>query len=410
VTDVKLAYFVSRFPHLYQTFVRREINELVRQGSKIDVFPVTGPRRGGARDDVNARSDAAVAIMPASLREFSTWVRALRAIRRHFGPCIDLVWQLLLATHGHPANLAKSLMAFVKGLAWSDAIEKRGTTHLHAHWSTYPATAAMVVSRLTGTPFSFAFHAYDIFATRIMIPEKIERAAFVVVNCRYTLDYILQQIPGTDPGKLVLVYNSLDLAKYENPTHTPDPTRPLILAIGQLVPTKGFMDLVDACSLLAAEGREFRLLFAGSGPIQNTLASKARESGISDRVELAGEKTEEQVRNLLAQATMLVMPCITPKKGTHDALPNVIIEALASGVPVVATNVFGIPEVVEHEKTGLLVPERDPASLRDAMVRLLSDPALADRLASEGKRRAAEWFDARKNGQQLLGLFQRGTG
>lgn len=406
MTDMKLAYFVSRFPHLYQTFVRREIDELVRQGAEIDVFPVAGRRRGGRNDKIDAQLDASVRIVHTSLCNLSTWLAASRAFGRNFKKCTSLSRQLVIATRGRPADLVKSLAAFVKGLVWSVTVAQRGYTHIHAHWSTYPATAALTASELTGTPFSFAFHAYDIFATRIMISEKIERAAFAVVNCRYTLDYILRNVPNVDPDKLVLVYNGLDLPKYEGLPRNPDALQPVILAVGQLVPTKGFACLVDACALLGAGRRDFRLIFAGSGPMKDSLAKRARKSGISDLVEFAGEKTEAQIRHLLASAAMLVMPCVSPGKGTHDALPNVVVEALASGVPVVATDVFGIPEVVKHGETGLLVPERDAVALKAAIARILTEPELATRFATQGRRRAAALFDAKRNGKKLLELFR----
>lgn len=407
LTGPAIAYFVSRFPHLYQTFVRREIDELVRQGARITVFPVAGMRPGGRRDAVHAPSRQPVEIVHASLRRPCTWRRVLAEFRRSPGPCALLAWRTVLAARGRPAPLLKSLVALVKGMAWSAAIRSGGFAHIHAHWSTYPAAAALAASELTGTPFSFAFHAYDVFATRLMIPEKIERAAFVVANCRYTRDHVLREYPGTDPDKLVLLYNGLDLPKYMGLPRTPDLSCPLILAIGQLVPTKGFIDLVAACGRLAAGGTDFRLVIAGSGRLRRELAAAARAHGIAARVECPGERTEEQIRALLSRATLLVMPCVTPRRGTHDALPNAIIEALAAGVPVVATDVFGIPEVVEHEATGILVPERSPAALHEAILRVIADPAPAGRWAVAGQRRAAELFDGEKNGADLLQRFKR---
>lgn len=402
---MKIACFVSRFPHLYQTFVRREIDELRRRGATVDVFPVVGARRRGHREvDEGCRAVGRVFYTPLLSAEILR-AACLWAVRKPLR-CARVLGLILCDTWRNPAHLSKSMVAFLRGLALASVVRRGGYTHIHAHWATHPATAALVVSELSGVPFSFAFHAYDIFAVRIMIPEKIAAAAFAVVNCRYTLDCIRKLYPAADARKLELIYNGLDLSAYAALRRVPDTLCPTVLAVGQLVARKGFSWLVEACAFLAKEGRKFRLMFVGSGPEQERLADLAQETDIAGMTEFAGEKEEDEVAQILARSSMLVMPCVTPEKGSHDALPNVIMEAQAAGVPVIATDVFAIPEVVRNEVTGLLVPERDAPALKAAIARLLDDPGLGERLATAAREGLTQRFDRRMTGRRLMELFE----
>jgi glycosyltransferase involved in cell wall biosynthesis len=402
---LKIAYFVSRFPHLYQTFIRREIDEVARQGAAITVFPIVGARAKRREPQADPGCAAAVAIAPMPLLAWSHVRAAGYFGRTQPRRCAALAGRIASATWRRPADLVKSLAIFPKSLALARRIQREGFDHIHAHWSTHPTTAAMIVSALTGVPFSFAFHAYDLFATRILIEQKIARARFVVLNCRYTLDELVRHYPRVERSKLHLIYNGLDLDA-ARATRAREPARPpLLLAIGQLIPTKGFGDLLEAWRLLAAEQLAFEGWIIGSGPEEKALYKQAAAAGLTGRVHFCGEQSPEQVSAALARATLLAMPCTTPRSGTHDALPNVVIEAQAAGVPVVATNVFGIPEIVSHEETGLLVPEHDPRALKNAFQRLLSNPGEAGQFAAAAQQRLTERFNLRTNAARLLALF-----
>lgn len=398
---MKIAYFVSRYPHPYQTFIRREINEMAAQGAAITVFPVIGAcERDGSAADISSTSIIYTGFLSPII--FASSCIMLAAAPR---ACLSLLALVIAGTWKSPVNLLKSLAVFPKSLHLARLLREGNFDRIHAHWSTHPATAAMIASELSGIPFSFAFHAYDIYSTRILIPEKIEKASAVVFNCRYTLDYLRRIYPGTDEKKFHLVYNGIDLDRFRMRKSKAPADIPLILAVGQLVPTKGFEYLIEACRLLNAEGRRFKAVIIGEGPQRTFLQDLISRNGMTN-ARLAGRLPEKEIIEHLGMAAVFVMPAVDPAHGSHDGLPNVVMEAMASGVPVVASDVFGIPEAVENNVNGLLVPERDPAAIKNAITRLLDDTGLAGRLASAARQKVEATFDIHSNCSMLFSLFK----
>jgi len=230
---VKLAYLVSRFPQQYQTFVRREINELVRLGHEVTIFPIASApsplRRQPDRED---GVDASVVYTP-----FVRVSAIVRALTRSPATCFRLAGALVADTWYRPAVMVKSLLAFTRSLGIAHIIASGGYEHIHAHWASYPATAALAVSSLTGIPFSFAFHAYDLFHTRILLRRKANAASFVVLNSTCSVDYLQGLLPDVDRKKLILLYNGLELERFkaQMANRSPDTQCPLVLGVGRLV-------------------------------------------------------------------------------------------------------------------------------------------------------------------------------
>ena len=376
---MNVLYIVSRYPHPYQTFVQREIDAVRRCGVHVAVTAIVGgPWRPAA---------------------------AVRWFFRRPRTWLALVGRILADTAWRPRVCAKSLAAFARGCAVADAIRPHPPDAVHAHWATYPATAALAVAGFTSVPFSFAVHAYDVFQTRTLIPFKVRSARFVVVNCRYTRDELCRLYPPLERDKLILLYNSLDARAFAlQPAQPAAP--PVVLGIGQLVATKGFHVLIEAFARLRAAGRTAVLRLVGTGPEQARLAALAARLNVAADVRFDGFLEPGQVQTLLRTAAVLAMPCVHPRRGSHDALPNVILEAQAAGVPVVASALFGIPEVVADGRTGLLVAPHQPAELAAALRTVLDNPALAAGLAKAARQQAEVLFDGSRNGATLVGLFK----
>jgi colanic acid/amylovoran biosynthesis glycosyltransferase len=399
---MRVAYFVSRFPHPYQTFIERELRGVVKAGVEAMVYPLVRPWEGVDTAVESWRRLSVDVVYTAALSPRSVW-SVLRRILRQPGACADLARMLIRDTWHRPLVLAKSLAALWKGIALADAVQKAGCTHVHAHWSSYAGTAALAVWRLTGIPFSLGFHAYDIFTTRILLREKIAESAFAVVNCAYSIGYLRALYPDLDQDKLKLVYNSIEADRFGGERRQPADGEPRILAVGRLIPTKGFDWYIMALQMLAQEGRRFRAMLIGSGPEHGRLKRLAVKAGLGEILQFEGRLDQAAVADRLREASVLVMPCVSGKM--HDALPNVIMEAQTAGVPVVASNIFGIPETVVDGVTGLLVPPRDACAIKDAVARLLDDADLARELSANGRGRVAELFDPERNCARLVALF-----
>jgi glycosyltransferase involved in cell wall biosynthesis len=265
--------------------------------------------------------------------------------------------------------------------------------HIHATFASDAATVARLASQLAGIPYSFAARAKDIFHKSVReedLRQKLRDAAGVITISDFHVDY-LRRTFGTLADRVQRIYNGLDLHEY--PYSAPYARPPAIVAVGRLVEKKGFGDLVQACRLLADGGRRFRCRIIGAGTLMTELRAQIDHLGLAEQVELSGPLPQCQVMRHIQAAAVLAAPCIVGADGDRDGLPNVIQEALALGTPVVSTDVAGIPEVVRNGETGLIVPQRDPYALAEAIDRLLTDADLRVFLAGQARKLIEAEFD-----------------
>jgi colanic acid/amylovoran biosynthesis glycosyltransferase len=283
-----------------------------------------------------------------------------------------------------------------------------GINHIHAPWADGPATAAWVASTLSGISFSFSGRAQDLYPPDGSLQEKMAAATFIRTNTLINQRYLAALYPH-QAGKLVNVYNgvSLKLAAASRSAAGP-PYR--LLAVGRLVPKKGFPVLLEACRLLASAGLDFHLTLAGNGPDKMKIQWLIQQQGLTDRVSLPGWVPHRDLVRLLAQADLLVMPSLIAPSGDRDGIPNVILEALACEVPVVASAISGIPEVIRPPETGWLVEPGNFAALAQALTAALIDPAAARHRASQGREFVSQEFDSEKNCGKLKLLFENAAG
>ena len=178
-----------------------------------------------------------------------------------------------------------------------------------------------------------------------------------------------------------------------------------MLAVGQLKEKKGFVFLVEACRLLSESGREFRAEIIGEGPLRAELETAIHRAGLGDRLVLRGALSHAEVRAAYAAADLFVLPCIVGADGDRDGIPNVILEAMASGLPVVSTDHSGIPEAVEHGASGLLVPPGDAPALADALATMLDDGEMRRGFGEMGRKLVADSFDLETNVRRLFEEF-----
>jgi glycosyltransferase involved in cell wall biosynthesis len=276
----------------------------------------------------------------------------------------------------------------------------KGVSHLHAHFGTEPTTVAMLASQLSGLPYSFAAHAYDIYdqsrVNPVLLKEKIHLAQFVVTCTEYNRRTLRELAGRAAARKIIRIYHGVPVTRFRS-NQSVQRRRHLILAVGRLVEKKGFPYLLHALKILREKGRSFQCLIVGEGEERENLAGQINALGLRDLVGLPGARPQEQVLNLMKQATLFVLPCVVSDSGNRDGLPNALVEALAVGLPAISTTLSGIPELIEHGVNGLLVPPGDSVSLALAIEQMLMDPDLRERLARNGIKKVRECFDLRKN-------------
>jgi glycosyltransferase involved in cell wall biosynthesis len=292
------------------------------------------------------------------------------------------------------------------GLDLGLLLQRHGVQHLHAHFATVAAYAARTAAGIADVPFSVTCHAKDIYRSGI-VPAQFQSllggASFVVTVCEANAAWIRTQLAGPGPLDVRVLYNGVDTAAF-HPRHRTRPEQPFVLAIGRLVEKKGFHVLLDALAMLAADGMRPRVVLVGDGEERERLAAQARRLEL-DHVEFVGMRTHEEVRAHVHAAEFLVLPCIVGQDGNRDALPTVLLEALAAGLPVVSTPIGGVEEIVADGKAGVLVPPEQAEPLAHAVANLLREPAAAMALAAAGRARAERLFDLDRNVGVLAGWF-----
>jgi glycosyltransferase involved in cell wall biosynthesis len=285
-----------------------------------------------------------------------------------------------------------------------------GVTHLHAHFAHEATRVTMLAARLTGLPYSFTAHARDIYSEDVdyrLLREKVERARFAVTETNFNLAFMGSHVGAAAASRVHVVHNGVDLERFA-PEPAPLAADPLILSVGRLVEKKGFPTLISACRLLRDRGRRFRCEIIGYGELRPRLEEDIRAAGLADVVRLVGMRSQEDLPAEYRRAAVFAMPAIIGEDGNRDSLPTVLLEALACGVPVVASRVTGIPEIVDDGRNGLLVEPGDADGLSRALERLLADGELRERFGEAGRAKAEQKFDIKTNAQDLYGLLSGG--
>jgi glycosyltransferase involved in cell wall biosynthesis len=269
----------------------------------------------------------------------------------------------------------------------------------------------MFTHQLVGIPYTLTAHAKDIYITAPdrLLP-KVEQAQAVVTCTEYNRRYLIEHFGPALDGKLHCIHHGLDPSqfKFRWPPAS-DSEVPLILCVARMVEKKGLGDLLVAADILRRRGGRFRVEIIGGGPLRQALETQVEQLGLNDRVKLLGSRTHETVCQAYERASIFALPCRVAENGDRDGIPNVLLEAMASGVPVVATPVSGIPELIEAEQDGLLVPSNSPAMLADALDRLLTQSELRARLARAARTKVEAYFSIDRSSARLLALFQHDT-
>jgi glycosyltransferase involved in cell wall biosynthesis len=234
-----------------------------------------------------------------------------------------------------------------------------------------------------------------------MLGRKIEKAQLPLTISEYNRRYLAESISSEHAERVRVHRVAVDLAHFRPKRSTEsNEEAPLILAIGRLVPKKGFVHLIRACELLAQRGVNFRCWIIGEGPERAALQTAISASNLEERVCLVGTQTE--IKKYLQRADVFVMPCVLDHSGDRDGIPTTLMEAMAMQVPVISTGISGIPELVKHEQTGLLTPPANAEALAQAICRLIADEQLRQKLAAGGRRHIETYHNLEANTRQLL--------
>jgi len=385
-----LAYLFERFPSFSQTFCYREIAELHRQGLRPPIFSIRQPKNEPPQD-WDEHIVERVHYLPEE-------AELLEEVRRASGKG-KLTREIVVSLDewGRRSDFLRLYQAAYVGIR----LREGGIHRVHAHFAGLAARTAFWIDKFFGIRFSFTAHANDIFAPRNFEigPDKLVNAArLIITETDYAAKFLRERFPNR-ADRIHRIYNGLNLAEFRRADFSTQP--PAIVAIGRLIDKKGFADLIPACRLLKDRGKLFRCEIIGEGPLEKELRAQIDRLELQNCVELLGAKPQHEIAEHLAAATVFVLPSVIGLDGGMDNLPTVIMEAMATGLPVISTAIGGIPEMVVEHETGVLVPAGDAGALAYAIEKVIADLPFARHLGENGRRRACELFSIETNVRQL---------
>jgi glycosyltransferase involved in cell wall biosynthesis len=288
-------------------------------------------------------------------------------------------------------------------------LRERGIDHLHVHFATDSAIVAALARELGGPGYSVTLHAKDIYRDGVSF-ARMERilcgAEFAVTVCDANVRHLAARLSPRAMAKVRRLYNGIDLARFAAAASDAPRDANHVIAVGRLVEKKGLGALVHAALILGRRGVPARVTIAGDGDQRAALESSIRQLGLANRVRLVGSLDQAGIRELMASATVFCLPCVVGADGNQDALPTVLLEAMASGLPAISTPVGGIPEILDDGRAGVLVAPGDAEATANAIEELLGSPARREELARAGRRRTELLFDRDVNTGVLAGWIR----
>jgi glycosyltransferase involved in cell wall biosynthesis len=310
------------------------------------------------------------------------------------------------------------LKEFLQAATIADRVLRAGDVrHLHAHFCHGATTVTWLASLMTGLPFSFTAHAKDIYCESLnpkgLLRRKMRAARFVVTCTDANREHLLKVEPR---AKVHCVYHGLNAEFTELLVDADGSARPSTsigggrlraLGVGRLVEKKGFDVLVEACGILRRREVPFEAVIVGEhGEHEAEIRRRIDALGLGDSVRLAGPMEQTRLLEEYRSAGVFCLPCRVLENGDRDGIPNVLMEAMACGLPVVTTPVSGIPEIIRDGVNGRLVPPDDPAALADALLRIDADRQFAQGLSAQARATVRERFDGERFAAELAALFR----
>jgi glycosyltransferase involved in cell wall biosynthesis len=400
-TPPTIAYIFETYPVLSQTFLRREVAGVCSQGVRVEIHSMLTPSaadRAHAVDGVSVdyfrwwEAGKLVFALPRELLRDPTLLRDGWRLYRRYRPT-------------NSENFWTTVWAMIFAICRAGRMRRYKPDVVHGVWATGPATAAAILGRLCGIPFSFGGHAYDIYrhGGDAFLEPKLRAASFVHTTTNAGATY-LRERAGSATVKIILARRGLDSLPSKTTRDTT--SRPIrLLSVGRLVPKKGHDHQLAASDLLKSQGVPFALKIIGDGPMRDKLQQRIDQDGLSGLVTLCGALSPEQVEAEYRWADIFWHTGVIDPQGDRDGIPNVIPEAFAHCLPVISSRTAGPMEAVTHETSGLIVDVSDSTELAGAVKRLAENPSLRQQLGENGRRWVEQNFLIARNSEILARAF-----
>jgi glycosyltransferase involved in cell wall biosynthesis len=393
----KVGFILKGYPRLSETFIAQEIHLLEQRGIELEIYSMRAAR-DKVRHPVHDKIRASVTYVPeAGFLKPSVWGPCLRTFT-HFP--LSFLGALGHALFISARRLTLGPLQRLVQAGW--LIQKNklklGSTvqHLHSHFVHAPTEMAFYLAKITGLTFSISAHAKDIYtSSEEEIRERVRASQFLMTCTKFNHQRIQEIVGPLHKDKVHEVYHGVDLRSFRREAGSlPVFPLPRLLTVARLVDKKGYDDVFRAIVILKSRGLVLRYDIYGEGEERNSLTRLAAELGLAEQVHFYGSVSQPVVLAAYREGGVFVLGSRETENGDRDGIPNSMAEAMSMELPVVATLVSGIPELVEHERTGLLVSPRDPAAMAGAIERLYREPGLGARLGAGAREKVGRVFDA----------------
>lgn len=399
-TNERVVYVVRSWPRLSQTFIVNEVRALERRGVPLDIVSLV---RSG--ETVVQPQVADVRAPISYLDEPERRARLHRSVFAAAPGRYLAALALVLRRPGLAAGYGEcSALECFNHAVWVAAhIRMTRATHVHAHFAHDPALVGMLAAGLAGVPFSFTGHARDLYQIPAgSLAARAERATALVTCCEANVSFIRETVPGGASLPVQVIHHGVDLDRFTPSAGHVEDGVPALVSVGRFVEKKGFDDLLRA---LARVDAPFSLRIYGDGPLHDELVRLRDELGLAGRVDFMGGRDSDEIVAALAGADAFVLTPTTTEDGDRDGIPNVLVEAMACGLPVVTTTAGGITELVEHGVNGLLCDPENVAAIAGSIGKVLADPELRHRLGAAGRRAVEADYDVNVAAARLDAIY-----
>ena len=401
-----IGYILKGYPRISETFISNEIHLLEQLGFSLHLFSMREPRESFTHENVN-QIRAAVDYLPSTL--LLPLPRLLYhnfKLARERPQAYSEAFRLMITRFRRKKKVATIKHLLQAGYLVHALLPGTGVRHLHAHFAHSPTSVALFAHKLSGLPFSFTAHAKDIYTSeQRQLQEKIALAKFVVTCTEYNRRF-LQELALGGPS-IHRVYHGIDTELFSGQSQSRIPSPPYqILSIARLVDKKGLPTVFRALRNLLDQGYSLNYTLIGDGEKRRSILEQLHNLGLGAICTWLGTQPHHRVIEEYRKADLFVLGCEVASNGDRDGIPNVFLESMAMGVPVLATRVSAIPELVEDGVTGLLVNPGDHELMAQSMLKILGDGQLRQRIITAAHRRVSREFSNRELILKLAEVFE----
>lgn len=398
---MKIVYITARTPlGKGETFILEELLELKNQGVNLLIIPRNPTKKIFHKEAESLMNNSVclplinVTIFVKFLFSFITKAQIVKVIGN--------IFKYSRSVH----ILVKNLAVLAKGVYIVDIIKHNKVRHIHSHWGSTTSTMAYISSELSGIPWSFTLHRWDIKENN-MLKEKVKSAKFVRCISEHGKNELFEIIGSGSKDKIQVIHMGVKTPSRVSESQK-DKKNFTIVTPANLLEVKGHKYLIDACSILVKENiKNFQCIFYGEGSMKNKLEELVERESLNNYIKMPGMIPHEKLMQMYEnnEVDIVILPSITTKNGEHEGIPVALVEAMAHSIPVISTNTGGIPELLSGG-AGVMVEEKNSQQLTIAIKKLIKNRDFREKIARKGYDRVCTDFNIQKNTKKLIKLFK----